>query len=375
MEQTVTGAAAPRPSTDVSRRLGRRRLKMAATATAGGLLLALAVGCTSTAEPTSAGSSMSPAAAATSAAADAPQPGAGSAAAQGSSAASGAPTSAASASAPAGRGPAGGKAGVNIPAGLQAADRQVIRTASVTVDIAVKSTGRNSDEDAKNEIKAVNDAALRVRALVSTGVGYVGGAEGQGTTMSITLRVPAGSYNDVMSAIAGIGTVTARQEATQDVTAQMVDLESRMKTMQASVVRVRTLLSKAEKIGDVIAIESELSGREADLESLQRQQAALAGQTSLSTITVVLQGSITGIKKSVPPPPTAARTGFIGGLAIGWAAVRKVADGALTVLGTVIPFLPVVAVLLVAGLIWRRRVGRPVAPALAPPHGEPRAAE
>lgn len=363
MEQTVTSAGAPRASADVSRRPGRRRLKVAATAAAGGMLLAFAVGCTSTAGSTSAAASMTSSAAA---AADAPQPGAGSAAVQGGSA-----TSAAAPSAAAGRGPAQGKAGVNITAGLQAADRQVIRTASVTVDIAVKSAGRNSDEDAKNEIKAVNDAALRVRAVVSTGVGYVGGAEGRGTTMSITLRVPAGSYDDVMSAIAGIGTVTSRQEATQDVTAQMVDLESRMKTMQASVVRVRTLLSKAEKIGDVIAIESELSGREADLESLQRQQAALAGQTSLSTITVVLQGSIIGIKKSVTPPP-ATRSGFLGGLANGWDAVRKVADGALTVLGTVIPFLPVVAVFLGAGLIWRRRVRRPVVPA---PHGEPRAAE
>lgn len=368
MDLTVTSSGAPRANADVSRRRGRRRFKMAATAAAGGLLLAFAVGCTSTAGSTSGAGSMSSRAAA---AADSPQPGAGSAAVQGGSASSAAASSAAAPSAAPGRAQAQGKAGVNIPAGLQAADRQVIRTASVTVNIAVKSTGRSSDEDANNEIKAVNDAALRVRALVSTGVGYVGGAQGQGTTMSITLRVPAGSYNDVMSAIAGIGTVTARQEATQDVTAQMVDLESRMKTMQASVVRVRTLLSKAEKIGDVIAIESELSGREADLESLQRQQAALAGQTSLSTITVVLQGSVIGIKKSVTPPP-AARSGFLGGLANGWDAVRKVADGALTVLGTVIPFLPIVAVLLVAGLIWRRHVRRPVVPA---PHGEPRAAE
>jgi hypothetical protein len=171
-----------------------------------------------------------------------------------------------------------------------------------------------------------------------------------------------------MSQIAAIGSVVSLQETTDDVTAQLIDLDSRTKTMKASVDRVRLLLTKAERLGDVISIESELASREADLESLQRQQAALAGQASLSTITVTLQGSVTGIPKPRPTPVVTpvARSGFLGGLANGWDAVRKIGRAVLLVIGTIIPFLPVVAVLLIAGWLWRRRLHRNTRPILAP---------
>jgi len=377
---------------------GRRPLKIAAGAAIGGLLLAFTIGCTNSGsdtavsassmrstqvvgDPAGDGAGSAPSAgSATSAAAMSAAAAGTSAAAAGTSAAA-AGTSAAAAGTSAAAAPAGGKAssgssqkgvaGVSISAGVQAQDRQVIRTASLTLDITVRASGKGADADRRNEVEAVDHAAAKVRSFVQTGAGYVGGAEGSSTTMSITLRVPAGSYSDVMRAITGVGTVLSQQESTQDVTAQLVDLDSRMKTMQASVIRVRTLLSKAEKLGDVIAIESELAAREADLESLQRQQAALAGQTSLSTITVVLQGSVTGIAKPAPPAPPVARSGFISGLASGWEAVHKLGHAVLIVIGTLIPFLPVAAVLLAAGLFWRRRVHRPASPELATPTGDP----
>jgi hypothetical protein len=245
----------------------------------------------------------------------------------------------------------------------------------VVVDVAVKSTGKGAEQDSKVEKEALDRAVQRVTAL-GTGAGYVSAMEGQGMTMSITLRVPAGTYQDVMSQIAAIGTVSSLHETTDDVTARLIDLDSRTKTMKASVDRVRLLLTKAEKLGDVISIESELASREADLESVQRQQAALAGQASLSTITVALQGSVTGIPKPRPTPVAApvARSGFLGGLANGWDAVRKIGRAVLQVIGTLIPFLPVVAVLLMAGLLWRRRLHRHTRPVLAPA-GDPPVAE
>lgn len=345
----------------------RRRLRVIAAAAAAGVVVAVLAGCTTSSETAAA---MSTSAAAATVPAGVVSAGSSASSAAGSSAAMSAGAASGGAAAPP-KSAAGSKAGTpDIGAQVDAADRQVIRTANLTLNVVVTSRNTTAEADQKAEQEAVDSAAANVRNL-ATGTGYVSAAQGKGTTQSITLRVPAAGYTNVMEAISAIAPVVSRQETTEDVTSKMVDIGSRMETMTASVNRVRSLLSKAEKIGDVIAIESELSAREADLESLQRQQAALAGQTSLSTITVVVQGSITGVKPKVAPvaaPPPAARSGFLGGLANGWGAVRHVGHAVLTVTGTLLPFVPVVAVLVLVTLYVRRRIRRdPVLPPVRDP--------
>lgn len=232
-------------------------------------------------------------------------------------------------------------------------DRQVVRTANLTVRVEVPTTGKGDDADQQALAGALDHAAAQARAVVGP-QGYVGGAEGRGTAMTLTLRVPAAGYQAAMDKLATLGRVTDRQEQAEDVTANLVDLQSRIETMKASVARVRALLAKADKVGDVVAIESELSSREADLESLQRRMAALSGQASLSTITVTLLGVVVGTAKPVVEPDQ--RSGFLGGLANGWDALVKAGSGFLAFVGTILPFLPIVAVLVLAGWWARRRV-------------------
>lgn len=339
---------------------------------AAGLVVMLAAGCTSS-ETASASSS----AASSEAAAAASAPAMSVAAAAGASAA--APSSAAASAAATGGGAKtapGGKI-TDVGAQVEAADRQVIKTANVTMNVIVASTNKGAAADLAKEQGAVDSAYVQVTAL-ATGAGYVSAVNGGGTTVSITLRVPVDGFSNVMDALAGIAPIASRQISTQDVTAKMADVGSRVATMKASVAQGRALLSKAVKIGDVIAIEGEVNQREADLESLESQQAALAGQAALSTITVVVRGSVTGVKKAVVPPkpaPPAARSGFIGGLANGWDAVRHIGHAVLTVVGTLIPFLPIFAVIAIGFLFWHRRIRRTSAPVLATQPGDPRPTE
>ena len=353
-----------------SRALGTRGRQWGALAGAAGLTLLLVAGCTNAGESSAAMSTSVAAGAATFAAA-AP------AASAASSAAASASSGAASAPAAGGSTAGSGKSDADVSAGVQAQNRQVIRTASVTLEIPYKSTGNSAaqvahDKDAVD--KAVSDAAIEVRGL-AVGAGFVSASSGGGTTISITLRVPVNGYESVMDRFAGIGTVTGVTENTQDVTAQMIDINSRVKSATDVIASLRTLLSKATKIGDILTIEDQLNSREADLESMKSQLAGLSDQTSLSTITVVLKGVITDVKPVVAPQkpaPPAARSGFLGGLANGWDAARTFGHGVLTVVGTLIPFLPVVLVVVIALLIWRRRIRRahPM-PTLATSAGDP----
>ena len=238
--------------------------------------------------------------------------------------------------------------------------RQVILTATVAVTLTVPPVAVTDDTakdaqgntDARRE--AVAQASGAVRGAATAAGGYVSGADGGGSMMTITLRVPAEQYDAVVDRVAALGVLNSRSENSQDVTAEIVDVNSRVESMTASVARVRALLAQATGIGDVIAIESELASREADLESLQRQQASLAGLVALSTVTVTL----TAVTDGPTALPADSPSGFVTGLTSGWNALL----GSLAVIGTVVgallPFLPVVATLVVAGWWMVRRARR-----------------
>jgi hypothetical protein len=138
--------------------------------------------------------------------------------------------------------------------------------------------------------------------------------------------------------------------------------------MKASVQRIRELLARADKIADVISIESELEKREADLESLQNRQKALREQVALSTITV----TITAVTNATLARTDAqGRQGFLAGLAGGWRAFLAFGTWLGSVLGALLPFLPVIAVLAAVG-IWvarRRRQHQNPPPRVSPPAG------
>ena len=124
--------------------------------------------------------------------------------------------------------------------------------------------------------------------------GYVGGdqrsIDAQASIATVTLRVPAAQFDTTLAALHGLGTEQDRQVSTQDVTEQVVDVQSRLKTQQASVDRIRALIAQTTSIAQIVSIEDELTQREADLESMEAQLRSLTDLTSLSTITVTLLG-------------------------------------------------------------------------------------
>jgi hypothetical protein len=253
-------------------------------------------------------------------------------------------------------------------------DRQIIRTAAVALQVTV-AEGKTDAETQAALARAASDAATKVRALAPGTGGYVSASDGGGSTVSVTLRIPATSYDAVMNGLASIGQVTSRTEKTDDVTDEMVDVASRLATMQASVDRIRALLAKADKIGDVIAIESELTQREADLESLENRQAALKDQVALSTIVV----TITAVTPTaIAAQPVSQRHGFLAGLAAGWHALASFGTWLASVLGALLPFLPFLAVI-AAVAVWisrrRRRLVAPATPGAAVTVEETRSAE
>jgi hypothetical protein len=170
----------------------------------------------------------------------------------------------------------------------------------------------------------------------------------------MVLRIPSADFDRAMAALQGLpGTdLVSSDTASQDVSRKVIDVRTRLRVQRQSIARITALFDRAHGIRDVMAIEAQLSARQAELESLERQAAYLANQTSLSTITVSID--------TTPAKRVAKKhdTGFLAGLAAGWSGLASTVVAVATVLGALLPWLVVLALLAPPALLVVRAVRR-----------------
>ena len=197
------------------------------------------------------------------------------------------------------------------------------------------------------EVKSIGGAAAAVRSVsaahgglvLSENIGSGGGivplddpARVTATTYGeITISVPAERLDQALADLSKVGTVIRRETSSENVNDQYVDTESRVKTMRASVDRVRSLMARATDIAQIVTLEAELSRRQADLEALESQLASLKDRIARSPIRISLTTD-TGVIADD------AGTGFIAGLKGGWKAFTTSLVVLLTAVGAVLPF-------------------------------------
>ncbi|WP_344342944.1 DUF4349 domain-containing protein [Agrococcus versicolor] len=177
----------------------------------------------------------------------------------------------------------------------------------------------------------------------------------------LTLRVPADVVEALLVDLRTLGDVRDVDVSSTDVAQQVRDLDVRVASVRASVDRLTTLLASAADTQTLLEIEEQLTARTSELESLLAQQASLADQVALSTITVSIAS------EAIEP---AAPATFVDGLVAGWESVVAVAGAALVAAGAALPWLVVLAIpaaILVVVLRRRRRIG--VSPS-APSQGD-----
>jgi len=163
----------------------------------------------------------------------------------------------------------------------------------------------------------------------------------------LTIRVPSTQTTATVDALDQVGEVRDLSIEAVDVTGTARDLDARIDALTTSVERLRTLMGDAATTADLLAAEQELTTRQAELESLQSQRAALTDQVSMSTLHVTLV--------QVAPAEQLAPGGFLGGLQNGWNALLATLNGLVVVLGALLPWLVVAgAVLLVVRWVLRR---------------------
>jgi hypothetical protein len=239
------------------------------------------------------------------------------------------------------------------------AESAAVSTDAVEVD-ATEGRQRTFTANLSLGVDDVDRAVEQAADAVSSIGGFTATAQvdlEDGGQASASYRVPADQFDAALDALGALGEVRTKDVQTDDVTAAYADLESRVAALRTSVERLQGFLAQATDVGQIATIETELTRREADLESTEGQRRALADQVALSTISV----SFEPLDEAADDRPT-----FLAGLDTGRDAAGTVlAAGAATV-GFLLPFLPLLLLaLMVVVLVRRRRARRftPSAPA------------
>ena len=203
-------------------------------------------------------------------------------------------------------------------------------------------------------VEDVDASATDVRRLAADAGGFVADEQvrARDEEVDLTVRVPADRFDGVRGAIAELGDVAEQKVEARDVTAEVVDVESRIASLRASVVRVRGLLAQSGDVAQLALVEGELARREAELEALLGQQRVLRDQVDLATLTVHMS-------QDAAPSPSDDAPGFADGLRRGWSAAVDGGRITLAVAGFVLPFAVPLALVALGVRRWQRR--RPAA--------------
>ena len=102
----------------------------------------------------------------------------------------------------------------------------------------------------------------------------------------LVLRVPSESFTPTFREVKSVGTVERADSSTKDVTDQLVDLEARLRNLEARRDRLRTLYEEANGTEDVLRVGRELSEVQGKIERLEAQRRSLEDRVAMATITV-----------------------------------------------------------------------------------------
>jgi hypothetical protein len=231
------------------------------------------------------------------------------------------------------------KDGVNAPAPEfgppppHNVQRDVVKTASMTITVS------NTSEAADKAAVFVEKADGRVDSRSED----AGSNRGLART-SIVLRVPVAKLDGVVRDLKTLGSVQIAETKSEDVTAQRVDLDARIKALQTSVDRLLAIMRDAKDPDALIKAEGALSQRQADLDSLRAQRDQLGDRIDYSTVDVTL------VAEQIGGPAPQKYEGFTGQIERGWDALVSVLGNLVLLLGLLLPWLGALAV--AAGIVY-----------------------
>lgn len=149
------------------------------------------------------------------------------------------------------------------------------------------------------ETKEFDATLAKIKELIAAQGGYLelidqyGGSSYYDDTLtqsaSITARIPVDKLDGAVSSLSALGNVTQQSEQVEDISDTYFDSEAHLKSLKLQEERLLDILSKAQKLEDVITLEDALSRVRYEIESLTARLRRYDSQVSYSTLRLELQ--------------------------------------------------------------------------------------
>ena len=239
-------------------------------------------------------------------------------------------------------------------------DARIIRTGSIDLQVS----------DVPKALRTARDG------IVALG-GYVGASntsnDGNQPTAQITYRIPADRWEDALDLLRGLNGLTTKvvTEHTEavEVTGQVIDLQARIRNLQASEVALQGIAERATKISDVLEVQAQLTGVRGQIEELTAQLKDLNDRAGYATLTATFTVPIVAT--------TVAAKGWEPGAVVDEAAasmisiLQSLANAGIRFLIVWLPILVVLGLLTGASAWLFRRIGPVRRSTILPPPTPP----
>lgn len=202
---------------------------------------------------------------------------------------------------------------------------------------------------------AFRDSLQEATGIAGTYGGFVLSSTVEGERArrgSIVIRVPSDRFEDALGDARDLGKVKRETVSGEDVSQEFVDLEARLRNLEAQEAVLLRLMDRARTVGDTIRVQRELTDAQLQIERIRGRLRFLRDQTSFGTIELRLVEA--GVPAAHQP----------GTLERAWQRVGDtllaITSGLIVALGVVGPFALVgLAVWLGARRLRRRTVPEP----------------
>jgi hypothetical protein len=217
--------------------------------------------------------------------------------------------------------------------------------------------------DANIELVAddLSKSETELRFLIKEYRGYISKSELRGVAGSQrsgvwTIRIPVENFDLFRDGVLKLGDVQKNSLDSQDVTDQFYDLEARIRINKAEEESLRKLLEQSTSHQQMLAIRQELNRLRGELEVQQGQLQRLDKLTSLATFTLTIYERHGYVPQAAPT--FSSRLGQTWGGSLG--ALGSFVQYVVLVVAALVPWLPVLALVVLPVWLLLRRGRAPV---------------
>jgi hypothetical protein len=122
---------------------------------------------------------------------------------------------------------------------------------------------------------------------------------------TLAIGVPVDNFEEMLRRLKDLAISVVNETASgQDVTDQFVDLESRLRNLEATSARIREFLEQAKDVQQSLEVNAQLTQIEGEIEQVKGQMAYLRDRAAFSTITLQISPQLPTPTPTPEPTPT-----------------------------------------------------------------------